>query len=222
MIEAATGQTQEAVEQLHALVRDAQTAGYRSIVASLLLDLASVLRDIGRGAEAASLFDQAMRIELETGSPVEVRGPAGGASAGGIATVGPRIAGSYWDLFSRTEREQASFGRYTYVLLPFASEEGSQFLARLLHVTNPIEGIALPRDRLNLFYVPVRPGEAGALRSAGIKPGRPNLEPDSKAVLSSYDYAYASEILISYCLRAEPRPPDCNARAPGPLAAPLS
>jgi tetratricopeptide (TPR) repeat protein len=218
MIEAAAGQTQQAIEQLRTLVNEAQTAGYRSTLASLLFDLASVLRDFGRGAEAASLFDQALRIELEVGLPVQVRGAGGVASAGGIATVGPRIAASYWDLFSRTERELSGFGRYTYVLFPFASEEGGRFLTRLLHVTNPIGGIALPRDRLNLFYVPVRPGEADVLRSTGVKPGHPDLDLDPKSILSSYDYEYASEILISYCLRAEPRPRDCdNARGPGPF-----
>lgn len=113
-----------------------------------------------------------MDIEREIGSLVEVRGAAGGTSAGGIETLGPRIANSYWDLFSRIERERIGFGRYTYILFPFAASAGDAFLKRLLHVPNPIVGITLPRERLNLFYVPVKSQEADTLREAGIKPGR--------------------------------------------------
>jgi hypothetical protein len=186
-------------------------------LASLLLDLASVLRDEKGGAEVAELFERAMQIELEIGSPVEVRGAAGGASAGGIAMLGPRITDSYWDLFSRTEHEQAGFGRYTYVVFPFASDVGNGLLEKLLHVTNPVVGISLPKERLNLFYVSVKPQEADTLRSTGIKPGRAELSLEPKAVLASYDYGYASEILTSYCLRAEPRPLECDhAQASGP------
>lgn len=49
MIEAANGRTSEAVEQLRSLISRAVARNYRSTLATLLVDLAGVLRDEGGG-----------------------------------------------------------------------------------------------------------------------------------------------------------------------------